>query len=124
MTKEEFMTRMADAERQIRHSVTPLGIIYSVQLAGAFGLVYTAVLQWKFCRTDIQTATLLATGSCLLLFLGGFPWERYSKRRFVRLALKCPACQSCLVFLQRDAEGQKTLDTGLCYHCGERVFDV
>jgi hypothetical protein len=124
MTKDEFTSQMADAERNIRHSVLPLGIIYSVQLASAFGLVYSAVLQWKFCRTDTQTATLLAIGCCLLLFLGGFPVERFSKRRFVRLALKCPACQSCLVFLRGDAEGQKTLDTGLCYRCGKRVFDI
>jgi hypothetical protein len=124
MTKDEFMSKMADAERDIRHSVVPLGIIYSVRLGSAFGIIYSAWLQWQMCGTDIQNPTLIAAGVCILLCAGSFPFERYSKRRFVRLALKCPECQSCLVFLRNDETAAKTLMTGCCYRCGKRVFDT
>jgi hypothetical protein len=124
MTKDEFISQMTGAEGRIRHRVLPLGVIYSVRLGAIFGFAYSVVEQWKLCGRDIQTATLLAAGCCVLLCVATFPFERYSKKRFVMLATKCPTCGSCLVFLRNDTTTAKTLETGCCYHCGKRVFDT
>lgn len=124
MTRNEFLSEMSNAERHIRHSVLPLGIIYSVRLGSFFGIFYAVFQQWKSFGVDIQTPTLLALACCILLCAATYPVERYSKRRFVRLAFKCSCCGSCLVFLRNDETAAKTLDTGCCYHCGNRVFDT
>jgi hypothetical protein len=108
----------------MRHTVPPLGIIYSVRLGALFGVVYAAVLQWKTLGADVQTPTLLAIGCCVLLCVVTFPFERYCKRRFLRLALKCSACGGCLVFLRDDDTGARTLETGCCFHCANRVFNT
>ena len=54
------------------------------------------------------------------MFAITFPWERYSKRRFVELAVKCPSCQSVLVFLH----DEKNIDSGRCYNCGQQIFEL
>lgn len=122
ITREQFISRMRDSERGIRHRVVPLGIIYSIRLVSAFaGLVLSVLLFW-FLATEARNTVLIELGVCILLFVGSYAAEWDGKRRFVRLALKCPSCQSCLVFLRTDQAAQKTLETGRCYHCGERVF--
>lgn len=124
MTRDEFISEMSDAELHIRHSVLPLGIIYSVRLGSFFGIPYSIFQQWKAFGMDVQMPTLLAVGSCILVCAATYPIERYSKKRFVRLAFKCSSCGSCLVFLRNDGTAAKTLDTGCCYRCGNRVFDT
>src|SRR5437879_5503789 len=124
MTKGEFMLQMVGSERAIRRSVVPLGIVYSLRIGSGFGVFYSAWLQWKVSGTDIQPATLVAICVCIIICVGTFPLERFSKGRFVRLALKCPTCQSCLVFLRNDSDAARTLETGCCYHCGKPVFHI
>jgi len=118
------MAEMSDAERSIRHSVPPLGIIYSVRLGSFFGIFYAVFQQWKSFGMEIQMPTLLAVACCMLFCAATSRMERYCKKRFVRLAFKCSSCGSCLVFLRNDGTAAKTLDTGCCYHCGNRVFDT
>ena len=124
MTHDEFLMQMSDAEREIRRHVLPLGIIYSVRLASGVAGPVLVVLLFLYFFTAARTAILFELGFCILLFGASFPVERQHKARFVRLALKCPSCQSCLVFLRNDRAGEATLETGCCYHCGRRVFEV
>jgi hypothetical protein len=120
MTREEFVSQMTASEQQIRRRVIPLGFIYSMQLAVAFGgIALAACLFWYF-TTAARNILLAELGICALLFFAAFPMERASRRRFISLAVKCPSCQSCLVFMREE----KTLETGRCYKCGQRVFDV
>jgi len=118
------MSQMGSSERDIRRSVLPLGIIYSLRIGSGFGVFYSAWLQWKVSGSDVQAVTLIAIGICVLVCFGTFPLERFSKSRFVRLALKCPTCQSCLVFLSNDSTAARTLETGCCYQCGKLVFEI
>ena len=120
MTREQFISQKKDSERRIVRRVVPVGIIYSVRVASAFAGMVLAVLLWRFFPTGARTTILIEFGFCVLLFVGSFPAERDSRRQFSRLALKCPSCQSCLVFVR----AEKTLETGCCYDCGKRVFDL
>ena len=119
MTKEEFVSRQADAERRIRRLVSPLGIIYSIRLAVAGYGLYLLIPLFQYFNTEARAVILYELGACILVFAASFPWERYSKRRFVELAIKCPSCQSILVFLREE----KTNETGICYNCGRKVFE-
>ena len=118
------MSQMGSSERDIRRSVLPLGIIYSLRIGSGFGVFYSLWLQWKVSGWDIQPATLIAIAICVLVCFATFPLERFSKSRFVRLAVKCPTCQSCLVYLSNDSTAARTLETGCCYRCGEPVFEM
>lgn len=120
MTRDEFMSQKSESERRIRRRIVPVGIIYAVRLASVFGLIYCGVLQWRFYGTAVYMPMLFAVGFLVLLFGLSFPVARNGYRRFVQLALKCPFCQSCLVFNR----AAKTVETGCCYHCGKRVFDL
>ena len=120
MTRDEFISHKTESELRISRQVIPVGIVYSVRLAAAFSSVVLAVLLFRYFSTDARTTILLAFGVCVLLFFVSFPAERHSRSRFFTLALKCPFCQSCLVFIR----AQKTLETGCCYHCGKSVFDL
>ena len=120
MTREEFMSQKADSERRICRRVIPLGVIYSIRITSAPAAIILAVLLVQFFATEARTTILLELGFCLLLFGASFPGERDSTRQFLRLALRCPSCGACLVF-QR---APKTTDTGCCYECGKRLFDL
>jgi hypothetical protein len=119
MTREEFILEKSESERQIRRLVIPVGIIYSLRIGAILGLIYCAVLLWEFFGTPVPTRILLVIGFLVLLFGISFPAARYSYRRFAQLSLKCPFCQSCLVFDRADV----TTKTGCCYHCGKKVFE-
>lgn len=120
MTREEFASQITASEQQIRRRVIPLGLIYSIQLAGAIGGIALAVCLFQYYATAARNTILIELGICALLFFAGFPVARISKRRYISLSLKCPSCQSCLVFMP----AEKTLETGQCYKCGQRIFDV
>lgn len=120
MTRDEFVSKKSESEQRIRCSVVPVGIIYAMRLGAVFGLIFCGVIQSKFYGTDFNKTILFALGILVALFAVSFPAARYSRRRFEQLALKCPSCQSCLVFHR----ASKTVETGCCYHCGKRVFDV
>ena len=120
MTRDEFTMLTTGSERRIKRSIFPLGITYSVRLAfGGYG-IYLIVLFFMHFNTEATSVILYGIVVCGFFFTVTFPWERYSKRRFVELSVKCPSCHSCLVFLQ----DENTLNTGRCYHCGTKVFDV
>ena len=119
MTKEEFITQQADSERRIKLRVMPVGIIYSIRIAVAFGALVLPIPLFLYFNTEARTTILYVLGSCIMVFAMTFPWERYSKRRFVELAIKCPSCQSPLVFLF----DLKTNETGICYSCGKKIFE-
>ena len=119
MTKDEFREQQEESERRIRRSVFPLGIIYSVRLATAFcGICLLIPLLLYLGAAEVRNLVLWELAACIAGFTLSFPWERASKRRFVRLALKCPSCQASLVFLHEF----KTNETGTCYNCGMKVF--
>jgi len=120
MTREEFISQQTDSERRIVRRVVPYGIIYSIRLVSAVAIVLLAVLLWIYFATDARNSILYELGFCLLLFVGSFPVERDTRRQFPRLGLRCPSCQSYLIFL----DGRKTAETGCCHHCGERIFDA
>ena len=120
MTQDQFISQKIDSERRIRHRAVPVGIIYSLQLASVPASILLAVLLWRVFATGAWTAILCGLGGCVLLFVVGVRAVQDSRRQFVRLALKCPECQSCLVFSQ----AEKTVETGCCYHCGRRFFDL
>ena len=120
MTQDQFISQKIDSERRIRHRAVPVGIIYSIQLASVPASILLAVLLWRVFATGAWTAILCGLGGCVLLFVVGVRAVQDSRRQFVRLALKCPECQSCLVFSQ----AEKTVETGCCYHCGRRFFDL
>ena len=120
MTREEFISLKKDSERRISRRVVPVGIIYSIRLVSPLAALILAALLWRFFSTEARTTILVELGVCVLLFVGSFPAEGDSRRQFSRLALKCPACQSCLVFVG----AEKTVETGCCYECGQKVFDL
>jgi hypothetical protein len=120
MTRDEFVSQKSESERRIRLSVVPLGIIYSVRCASFLGLICCGVIQWKLYGSGVYAPMPLAVGFLVLLLGLTFPLARASIKRFRRLALKCPACESCLVF----SRAMKTVETGCCYQCGQRVFDL
>jgi|ERR1035441_8545175 hypothetical protein len=98
MTREQFISQKTESERRIRHGVVPVGIISSIQLVSVPASIFLAVLLWRFFATGASTAIFCGLGLCVFLFVVGFRAERDSRRQFVRLALKCPECQSYLVF--------------------------
>jgi hypothetical protein len=118
MTREQFLSQKTEAERRIRHRVVPVGIIYSIRLLSVLAGVFFSVLLWTRFATGVRIVILSELGICVLLFVVGVRAERDSKRQFVELALKCPECQSCMVFNR----AEKTVETGYCYHCGRRFF--
>ena len=120
MTREQFTAQKTDSERRISRRVIPVGIVYAVRLISVPASVFLLVLLFRFSGTSARNTICLELGLCLALFIVSFPLERASKSRFFSLALKCPICQSCLVFIR----ALKTLETGCCYHCGTRVFDL
>jgi uncharacterized membrane protein YagU involved in acid resistance len=120
MTRDEFVSKKSESERRIRRSVVPVGIIYAIRLASVFGFVYCGVIQWRFYGITLYKPMLVALGLLFLLFGVTFPLARTSIKRFKRLALKCPACQGSLVFTW----ATKTVETGCCCHCGQRVFEA
>ena len=120
MTREQFISEQAKSERRIRRRCAPLGIIYCIRLAtGGFGL-YLLAICFKYFNTDARSTILWELAACISIIAITFPWERYSKHRFVELATKCPSCQSILVFLH----DEKNVNSGRCYNCGQLLFEI
>ena len=120
MTQAEFVAKQADSERRIVRRVVPYAVIHSVRLVSALAVIVLTALLWRYFATEARTAILWELGACVLLFVVSFPLERDTRRQFPRLGLRCPSCQSYLIFL----DGKKTAETGCCHHCGERIFDL
>ena len=119
MTRNEFLLKKRESERRIRRRVIPLGVIYSIQLVAAPASIVLMVLLWKYWDTEARNIVLTESVFCILLFAGSLFAERDSRRHYDRLALRCPFCGICLVFIP----GKKTVDTGLCYSCGKRIIE-
>jgi hypothetical protein len=119
MTREEFLSKKADSERQIRRSVIPFGLIYSIRLVSPVCIIVLAVLLAIHFGTAARKTILFELLFCVLLFGITFPVERDGRKRFARLGLRCPSCQSYLIF----TDGKKVAETGRCPHCGALVFD-
>ena len=127
MTREEFLKKQGDSERRIKRRVIPLGIVYTVRLMSPFVIVFLALLLpgiWQLGDARIRVEFVMAIVCFILFFVGSFPLERDTKTQFQRLALRCPECSSYLVFIRYDTEGSKALESGCCYYCGKRVFDL
>jgi hypothetical protein len=128
VTREEFISRQAAAEHQIRRQVIPVGIIYAILLAMIFAITSLVLLLCILPLTDfpsdgrtvIRVRILWILGFCVLLVAISLLAERDGRRRFTKLGLKCPSCHKFLMF----TSGKLAAATGRCDHCGERVFDT
>jgi hypothetical protein len=125
MTKDEFVRRLDDSERAIRRGVAPLGIVYSLRVSFGFAAAALAAMSVRLLLLSTHSGPLLiALALCAAACAATFPAERASKQKFIRLSLKCPSCGGTLAFLGVDRAAAKTLETGLCFRCGARLFDA
>jgi hypothetical protein len=127
MSRAEFITTQTESERRIGRRVIPLGVLYSIRLVTPLVILILAVFLpsiWKLGLVGFRVEFVIGLIGFIFLFVSSFPLERDSKRQFRKLALMCPECQSYLVFMSYNPIKSKTLETGCCYHCGKRVFDL
>jgi len=127
MTRAEFITAQTKSERRISWRVIPLGVLYSIRLVSPLVILILALSLpgiWRLGDVGLRVEFVVGLVCFITLFICSFPLERDSKTQFQKLALMCPACQSYLVFMRYDTVRSKTLETGCCYHCGKRVFDL
>ena len=120
MKREEFLSKQADSERRISRRVIPLGVIYFIRLVSPVGILILALLLRIYFASDARNSILYELLFCVLLFVGSFLAEKYSRKQLSKLGLRCPACQGYLIFV----EGKKTAETGRCHHCGAQIFEL
>jgi len=126
MTRSEFITAKKDSEQRITRRVFPFGVLYTLRVVSPLVILVLGLSMPTFWFVDggFRVVGFIALVCFIVIFIGSFPLERDAKRQYQRLAFKCPACHGYLVFLECRMDSLKTLETGCCYHCGKRVFDL
>ena len=121
MTKEEFISRGAAADRLTKR--IPWWLLMCATCSGTFAIIYLLIYLCVLPFTDYfsyaLTPVLLALGFCVFLFcvlpFADWLW----KRKLTKLGLKCPSCHK--IFW--NVSLKTTVETGQCHYCGERIFD-
>jgi DNA-directed RNA polymerase subunit RPC12/RpoP len=130
MTKEEFIARRADAERQIQHHDRP-GWNFSIWLTAMFFFAMVmavpcllVLLYIGFNYEEARKPIFYELGFCLLLFVICIHIlnldAKGRRRRFAELSMKCPSCHKSLMF----DSGKRAEETNRCPHCEERIFEM
>lgn len=120
MTREEFVAQKKASEWRISWRVVPPGILYSIFLGMILAVPCLLMLLYLYFSTTVRATILWELACCILLTIICVFAERDGRRRFPKLALKCPSCNGYLVF----SAGEETLKTGRCWQCGQQIFDV
>ncbi len=125
MTRETFINKQSEAEKQIRQHCISFGLIYAVWLAMLIAI--PCLLAFAYCSFYFHTkfvARAVIAGELIFCVLAILVANHFYKRnvlRWVRYALKCPSCRRSLVFLLRWQVEE--IAEGRCPHCQETIVD-